>query len=463
MLTLLSMAFLPFVAPAFAEETVTVDLGDFDYTNEQVYAYKFNVLEPHADLVLTEIAPYIVAGEGSEIEYAVFEETSANLWEEMYRSDLIAMDGTGAYGAYVGHEVELMLSEGGIYAIGFYIAEDPVQYWFELDASMPRTLAPWGTHVGTLWVTDGMATTLGSTIVGTSSTANGTNDRPHIDDSTAYAMQFTLIVPSDADGDGVLEGEDCDDGNPDVTGPVVYYIDADMDGYGGVAASSTCGDLPAGATDVGGDCDDSSGAIFPGADELCNGVDDDCDGTPDDNAIDGSVRYVDADGDGYGDPESGLISCGAESGVVENSEDCDDANTFIFPGAAETCNRLDDDCDEEIDEGVTSTFFADQDRDGYGDGTGQEGSTIEACVPPAGFVVNADDCNDADPYTYPEAQDESVDGVDQDCDGADGSIAEFDDALTEPSPWGCSTSGPSGGFGWWLALWCVCRRVRSSR
>ena len=78
MLTVSLMVFLPLVSPAFAEETATVELGEFDYTNEQVYAYKFNVLEAHADLVLTEIAPYIVAGEGSEIEFAVFEETSTN-------------------------------------------------------------------------------------------------------------------------------------------------------------------------------------------------------------------------------------------------------------------------------------------------------------------------------------------------------------------------------------------------
>jgi hypothetical protein len=459
--TLLLMAFLPFVSPALAEETATVELGEFDYSNEQVYAYKFNVLEAHADLVLTEIAPYIVAGEGSEIEYAVFEETSANHWDEVYRSDRVTMDGTGTYGDYVPHEVELPLDDGGRYAIGFYISEDAVQYWFELDASMPRSIAAWGTHLGTLWVTDGVATTLGSTIEGTSSTGNGTNDRPHIDETTAYAMRLTLVVPSDADGDSVLENEDCDDGDAAITAPVVYFIDADLDGFGGEAASSTCGDLPIGATEVAGDCDDSNDAVYPGADELCNGADDDCDGTPDDHAVDGQLRFVDADGDGYGNADSSLISCGAESGVVENDQDCDDANTFIFPGAPESCNRLDDDCDEEVDEGVTTTFFSDKDRDGFGDGSGADHSTIEACVPPAGYVTNAEDCDDTNPASYPEAPDESLDGVDQDCDGEDGALVAFDSEAATQGAWGCNTGGQMTGLWWWVGLWWIRRRVRA--
>ena len=35
------------------------------------------------------------------------------------------------------------------------------------------------------------------------------------------------------------------------------------------------------------------------------------------------------------------------------SEDCDDKNATVFPGASEICDGLDNDCNDEIDEGVT--------------------------------------------------------------------------------------------------------------
>ena len=48
------------------------------------------------------------------------------------------------------------------------------------------------------------------------------------------------------------------------------------------------------------DCDDADAAVNPDAVEVCDGVDNDCDGRSD-NATEGlSTFYVDADGDGYG-------------------------------------------------------------------------------------------------------------------------------------------------------------------
>lgn len=48
----------------------------------------------------------------------------------------------------------------------------------------------------------------------------------------------------------------------------------------------------------------------------------------------------DADGDGYDD-----IACGGE--------DCDDTARKVFPGAGESCNGMDDDCDDVIDDSAS--------------------------------------------------------------------------------------------------------------
>ena len=53
--------------------------------------------------------------------------------------------------------------------------------------------------------------------------------------------------------------------------------------------------------------------------------------------------------------------------------------------------RLDNDCDGEIDEEVTDTFYGDADGDGYGDPE----SIVDACSPPEGTVTSATDCDDA--------------------------------------------------------------------
>ena len=97
------------------------------------------------------------------------------------------------------------------------------------------------------------------------------------------------------------------------------------------------------------------------------------------------------------------------------SEDCDDTNPDINPGAAERCNGVDDDCNGEIDEeGAEGSdlFYADIDGDGYGD----ENNTIEICDMPEGYVASAYDCDDSRDDVNPSAA-ELCDGADNDCDG----------------------------------------------
>ena len=64
------------------------------------------------------------------------------------------------------------------------------------------------------------------------------------------------------------------------------------------------------------------------------------------------TAYPDADHDGYGDAANPYIAsdCILPQGFVLNSDDCNDASITVFPGAAENCNAIDDDCDGQTDE-----------------------------------------------------------------------------------------------------------------
>jgi len=126
------------------------------------------------------------------------------------------------------------------------------------------------------------------------------------------------------------------------------------------------------------------------------------DGKPDDSSslVDTQIDREDRDGDGF-------------------TDDCDDDNPDVFPGATEFCDGIDNDCDNVVDEDAmdATSWFADIDGDGYG----SPDSELVACEMPAGYSANSTDCDDTDARFNPSAiESDCEDPNDYNCDGSIG-------------------------------------------
>ncbi len=109
----------------------------------------------------------------------------------------------------------------------------------------------------------------------------------------------------------------------------------------------------------------------------------------------------------------------------------DTVSGTVTPCIPDLCNGIDDDGDGLVDEDApTSPWYADADADGHGDPL----TTLDACAAPAGWVAEADDCNDDDAEIHPGAV-ERCNGLDDDCDGA------VDEGATGDLLFGMPTSG----------------------
>ena len=231
------------------------------------------------------------------------------------------------------------------------------------------------------------------------------------------------VVDLDADDDGSPWMLDCDDADPArYPGNPEACDGADNDCDGVLDPAELDADLD-GQRVCAGDCDDASPDVFDGHPEVaCNGVDDDCDGALHPSSLDD-------DGDGY-------TECGRpcdQDPALRCDVDCDDLVFDRHPGAPETCNGGDEDCDGTIDEGF------DGDGDGFVD--------AERCD---GLPQHGLDCDDEDPTVYPGAPD-GPDALDRDC------------VPDEPPPPGCTCSS-SGSAGWLAALLLLpFRRARRRR
>jgi hypothetical protein len=64
--------------------------------------------------------------------------------------------------------------------------------------------------------------------------------------------------------------------------------------------------------------------------------------------------WADMDGDGFGFPFNVIYAPSPPEYYVGNNDDCDDTSPSLYPGAAEICDGLDNDCDGQVDEGITA-------------------------------------------------------------------------------------------------------------
>ena len=298
---------------------------------------------------------------------------------------------------------------------------------------------------------------------------------PEKEDTGQGVLTCTYYADSDADGFGdagsasdspcgelpagmVDDATDCDDGDAtihpgaeeycndlddDCDGDVdegatdlgVYYADSDADGFGDPDSPIEACSVPSGHVDDSTDCDDGDDEIHPGAAERCDGVDNDCDDLVDEDLQE--LWYADTDADGYGNAEVTLDSCDPGAGWVGDDTDCDDGDATVNPGSAEICNDLDDDCNGLADDGLESTWFADEDSDGFGD----PGNTIDDCEPGTGWTQSDLDCDDANSDIHPDAS-EACNGYDDDCDGL---VDDDDPDITDMISWYLDTDGDGYG------------------
>ncbi|MCP4690144.1 MAG: hypothetical protein GY859_18975, partial [Desulfobacterales bacterium] len=240
----------------------------------------------------------------------------------------------------------------------------------------------------------------------------------------------------DRDGDGVGDACDACPDDPSMTDFTIYYEDADNDGFGNAAVSQGACIEPAGwvlndgdcddndalehpgrtwwedadgdmvstgetavhcerpanhyadseLTALSGDCNDGDGSIHPGASEACDGRDNNCDGQVD-NGLSPPLN----------DLQAGVCAASVKSYRGAGGWLNDYGGVGAYEAAETACDGQDNDCDGQVDEGVTTTYYEDADNDGYGNAAVSQ----EACMAPAGFVASGEDQDDGDENIHP--------------------------------------------------------------
>ncbi|CAN2045008.1 hypothetical protein GMMP13_1670001 [Candidatus Magnetomoraceae bacterium gMMP-13] len=133
---------------------------------------------------------------------------------------------------------------------------------------------------------------------------------------------------------------------------------------------------------------------------MCDGQDNDCDGQTDEGVT--NTYYRDSDGDGYGNLNSTKQDCSPPSGYVSDKTDCNDNDRNIYPGATETCNNKDDNCNNQVDEGGICAYSWKPDNIDVGWGTCNsncEQTRLVWCERSDGTKVSDSNCSGSKPDT----------------------------------------------------------------
>ena len=243
-------------------------------------------------------------------------------------------------------------------------------------------------------------------------------------DASIHPSAAEVCDGIDNDCDNLIDDQD--------TGEIMdhrWTIDNDADGYGdstfGAEYIASCSQPTVEGkvyARLATDCNDNDANISPENVEVCDGVDNNCNQIVDEYV---SVAwYKDEDNDGYGaNPNitAAIQACPDANpvGYVSNRDDCNDhpqTGGNIYPNAPEYCDGVDNDCNGIVDENTAvdaPLWYLDADNDGFGTASVQ----FQACSVPAGYVENANDCNDNRGNVHPQATEDCSTVYDDNCDG----------------------------------------------